>query len=303
MDFFNKSTKLFTFQGIPLIIMPNFKLYLLIISLLFFITGCVTESAKSGLIGAIVFVSIILYIFSFVVLHEFGHSLTAKYYGMDVEGIYINFFGGLAVFNPKTFNLKHEFWISINGPLVNVFFIFLFYPLQDLHVIFYFSYMINYVLLFFNMAPCYPMDGGRIFRSIVYYFNRDLIASTKIACYTCFVMASVVFLLFLFKLQIIGCVVMVAIMFFAKMELETAKSWSVVPPLYHEINLDPNDTNSYLKYIEKIVAYYFPPMSPSYFFHSIPKEKFHLLSSIIFSPSENIRKINVDIFKKEFGYD
>jgi len=110
-----------------------------------------------------------------VLLHEFGHSLVALRYGYEIESITLWLLGGLANFEEFPENWKHEFWISVAGPIVSVgvglacYAGFLLVPDGGNSLLFLFGYlaMLNVVLAVFNMLPAFPMDGGRVLRALL----------------------------------------------------------------------------------------------------------------------------------------
>jgi Zn-dependent protease len=110
-------------------------------------------------------------------MHEFGHALTAKHYDYAVQYIMLHALGGTAVISDridfKTF-FKHQFWITLNGPLVNVALAGIFYTIFQLSHFKLFASLvaINVVLFIFNLIPVFPMDGGRIFRSGIYFILK-----------------------------------------------------------------------------------------------------------------------------------
>lgn len=120
--------------------------------------------------------SILLMLFSIVILHEFGHILMARRYGIPCSGVVLLPIGGIAGLNDVP--PEHEFMITLAGPLVNVVLAVLaFIPYVLLCSIGHISeflvmYVIfNVILFIFNMLPVYPMDGGRIMRSTLHRFT------------------------------------------------------------------------------------------------------------------------------------
>ena len=106
-------------------------------------------------------------------LHEYGHALTARVFGINTRDITLYPIGGVALLvrDPKP---KEEFFIALAGPLVNVVIatlIFNFYEINEAALIsdeasFWTRiFLANIVLVVFNMIPAYPMDGGRVLRS------------------------------------------------------------------------------------------------------------------------------------------
>ena len=129
--------------------------------------------------------------FASILLHELSHSLVAKSRGMPVKGITLFVFGGVSNLGREAESASEEFWIAIVGPLtslgVGAFFAIIWAVLQVLDlasgvaaVAGYLAF-INVVIAAFNMLPGFPLDGGRVFRSIVWARNRNLLQATRIA--------------------------------------------------------------------------------------------------------------------------
>ena len=105
-----------------------------------------------------------------VVVHEFGHLLLAKLFGGKILKVYIYPFGGISkVAISYNISLFREFLILIAGPFFQflaMFILFYFFPNKEKMVLLY-----HYGILFFNLLPIYPLDGGKI---LCLFFHRFL---------------------------------------------------------------------------------------------------------------------------------
>jgi Zn-dependent protease len=127
-------------------------------------------------------IAFVLALFSCVVLHELGHSLTAKRFGIDTKKITLLPIGGVASLERIPEDPKQELWVALAGPAVNVVIALLLYPFIDYRRIlsepsllsvattegFLFSlFRVNIFLVLFNALPAFPMDGGRVLRALL----------------------------------------------------------------------------------------------------------------------------------------
>ena len=132
-----------------------------------------------------------LMLFVSVLLHEFGHSVVAKRYGISVPRITLFIFGGVSEIAAEPPNASIEFWIAAAGPIVSFVLALIFWELQPLLVnagpllaLAKYLAILNFVLGVFNLVPGFPLDGGRIFRSIMWGITRNFRRSTSIATVT-----------------------------------------------------------------------------------------------------------------------
>jgi Zn-dependent protease len=138
-----------------------------------------------GVLIAIIF-------FASILLHELSHSLVAKARGIPVSGITLFVFGGVSNLGREAQSAGEEFQIAIVGPLtslaVGALFAILWAvlrgPAPEAAAIAGYLAFINGVIAAFNMLPGFPLDGGRVFRSIVWARNRNLLRATRIASRT-----------------------------------------------------------------------------------------------------------------------
>ena len=139
------------------------------------------------------YLGFVMAIFACVVLHELGHSLTAKKYNIPTKDITLLPIGGLARFEKLPEEPKKELIIAIAGPIVNFVIAGLIYIIWDkksydpeeLQIItadnFIFLFMsVNLFIGLFNLIPAFPMDGGRILRAAL-SFKMSRVKATNIA--------------------------------------------------------------------------------------------------------------------------
>ena len=137
---------------------------------------------SGGLMDAVQSVAFVALIFGCIVLHELGHSMAARAYGIPTLHITLYPIGGVAQLERMPRNPKHELWIAVAGPAVNVAIIGVLVTLSMLlglgSSITGFSFnpqaglissliSINAILILFNMIPAFPMDGGRVLRALL----------------------------------------------------------------------------------------------------------------------------------------
>ena len=136
-----------------------------------------------GVVGA-------LGLFASIVLHELGHAKVAESYGVPMRGITLFIFGGVAEMSLEPPSAKAEFMVAIAGPIVSVLIGFLSLlgwwvggalaiPRPVTAVLGYLA-LINFVVVAFNLIPAFPLDGGRVLRSILWGARDNLRWATRI---------------------------------------------------------------------------------------------------------------------------
>lgn len=172
---FNFNLKLGRLAGVPIILSPEW--FLLIIGV-----PIVAVFTRSPLIALDVFLYL-LAIYAFVLLHEFGHILTAKQFGAETDSITINIFGGIALIDwTKLINNRFAtFLVALAGPATN-FVLFVLFGLLEyiLHKQVFISSVIHYLtianlgLAVFNLIPVVPLDGSMIvYSGLRMFMKRD----------------------------------------------------------------------------------------------------------------------------------
>jgi len=156
-----------------------------------------------GLIWVTALVSGVVF-FASLLAHELSHAVVSKYYGIPVPQITLFLFGGMAEPEREPDGPKMEFLVAIAGPLMSFFIAFVcsnlaFWLVGDKAVLdsltaenmdamgafgpvatsLLWLGMINMVIAIFNMIPGFPMDGGRVFRAMIWAATGDLLKATR----------------------------------------------------------------------------------------------------------------------------
>ncbi len=129
-----------------------------------------------------------LLFFGALLLHELGHAIQARREGMEIEGITLWLFGGVARFKDEFPSAGAEFRIAIAGPLVTlalgsvcVAVAALSHPGEAIDGVAAWLGYINLLLLAFNLLPALPLDGGRVLRAALWAGRHDFAKATVIA--------------------------------------------------------------------------------------------------------------------------
>lgn len=187
------SLNLGSISGIKIIV--HWTFFFLILWIVF------DELKRGGTTQSILFnVAFVLAVFICVVLHELGHALMAKRFGVNTKKITLLPIGGMASLDKIPESPKQELMVVIAGPLVNVaiaILIYLFVPIHELANIsltenletfseltllnfLLYLFIVNVGLVIFNIIPAFPMDGGRILRALL-AMKIDRVRATQIA--------------------------------------------------------------------------------------------------------------------------
>jgi Zn-dependent protease len=189
---FGKGIKLFTIFGFEVRIDASWLLLavLVILSLAMgYFPVKYTDLSKSayvlmGVVGA-------LGLFASIVVHELCHSLVARWYGTPMKGITLFIFGGVAQMGEESRTPKAEFVMAIAGPMASFVLAGVFYVLYSgaqgaeastatTGILGYLAW-INFILALFNLLPAFPLDGGRVLRSALWAWKKNMRWATRIA--------------------------------------------------------------------------------------------------------------------------
>ncbi len=132
-------------------------------------------------------------LFASIIFHEFCHSIVARRFGLPMKGITLFVFGGVAEMEDEPASPKVEFLMAIAGPLSSVLLGAVFYAVNFISkkisfyvpvngVLIYLAYL-NLALAVFNLIPAFPLDGGRVLRSILWAIKGNLRWATKVASF------------------------------------------------------------------------------------------------------------------------
>jgi len=169
---------------------------------LILILGAYQWGRLHGLPGAVYGATLMALLFLCVTLHELGHSVVAQFFKIPVREIVLLPLGGIAFMERNPRKPLHELLISIAGPAVNVVIAASLLPLlgvsarltgldakglvegslTDLSAtgMLLWLFAANITLVIFNLIPAFPLDGGRIFRSVLAFY-MDYVRATRIA--------------------------------------------------------------------------------------------------------------------------
>jgi len=144
-------------------------------------TWTLTQYWSEGILTSLLF-------FGSVLFHELAHSVVALHYKIPVHSITLFIFGGLARIGREPSKPIQEFNIAVAGPLASFFLAGVFGTLMFVfpadHMVAALAKILggsNFILAAFNLAPGFPLDGGRIFRAIIWGITKNFSRATLIA--------------------------------------------------------------------------------------------------------------------------
>lgn len=205
--------------------------------------------------------STVLIVFGAVLLHEFGHILAARKYGVSTDKVVLHLLGGAAFINvkeAKNLTPKQNLWVYFAGPLVNLvisvlaFTIFTIYTaffnsagVDGFHIVFGTMFLINAILFVFNLLPIFPMDGGGLLRNFLLHIKvkKAIIISAVISMLFC--LALLVFSIMF--ISITGIIISILFFIYAIAEIKKEQSENGIinfGPIEIDTNEDEEDLDS-----------------------------------------------------------
>ncbi|HTX45904.1 MAG TPA: site-2 protease family protein, partial [Solirubrobacteraceae bacterium] len=175
---FGRSYRVGRIAGIPVGVSPW---WLVIVVLFTWVLGdSYYPSAVSGIAPATAYalgLASILLLFASILAHEFGHALVARGRGLEVEEIDLWLLGGVSKLRGQPQAPDDELRFALAGPAVTAVIAAVFGALAlalprsvpaDLRAVIAYQGEINLILLFFNLIPAFPLDGGRVARALLW---------------------------------------------------------------------------------------------------------------------------------------
>jgi len=234
---FGKSWYIGSYSNIPVKVHWSFGLLLL-----FIVYTILTNEMKMW--QAIAYTMLVFAVFACVIMHEYGHALTGQKFGVKTVDIIITPIGGLARMNRIPDHPAQEFLITLAGPMVNLIIAivigFLFYIVTGKFSLDMTTYNLNHptefirllvpinlTLFLFNLIPAFPMDGGRILRSLL-AVKFGKVRATRIATQIGKLLAIGFIIFGIFDQQIILALIGLFIFMMANQEYDQTKLLSII---------------------------------------------------------------------------
>ncbi len=185
---FGGDLKIGRLAGIPISVHP---LWLVIVALITWSLGSSYYPDQASGIAplaayALGLVSALL-LFASILLHELGHAVVARRYGVEIDGIELWLLGGVAKMKGAAHQASEELRFALAGPAVTVVIASVFWlataamPASTpdaVTALLAYQALINTAILVFNMLPAFPLDGGRVLRGILWQRTGDFERAT-----------------------------------------------------------------------------------------------------------------------------
>jgi Zn-dependent protease/CBS domain-containing protein len=177
--------------GIPISVQP---LWLLIVALITWSLGeAYYPEEVSGIAPAAAYalgLASALLLFASILLHELGHAIVARRYGVEIEGIQLWLLGGVAQMKDTAHESGEELRFALAGPAVTLAIVLVFglavaaLPASApdaVTALLAYQALVNLLILIFNLLPAFPLDGGRVLRAVLWGRSGDMDRATMTA--------------------------------------------------------------------------------------------------------------------------
>lgn len=189
---FSNAIKIATVSGFDIKVDPSWALIAALVtwtlSQQYFPATVPDQTSQMYVVMAVV---AMLSFFASLLLHELAHSVVARRFGVQIKGITLFLFGGVAELAEEPRSATAEFWIALAGPAMSLSLSAVFWLLARLSgqilnapaVTETLSYLavVNLVIALFNLVPAFPLDGGRVLRAYLWHRHGDILWATKAA--------------------------------------------------------------------------------------------------------------------------
>lgn len=186
---FGRSWKIFRLFGIPISIHWSWLIIVVLITVSLQLLFRQQVQDLPAYVYWLMGLGTALAFFLCILLHEMGHALVARKEGIPMRGITLFLFGGVAQMEAEPPSALKEFFMAIAGPVVSLVLGGIFAILWGLGMVqgwhpaavavFGELAFINILVLVFNMVPAFPLDGGRVLRSILWGITNNLKKATQ----------------------------------------------------------------------------------------------------------------------------
>lgn len=176
--------------GIEIRIDASWTVIALLVAYSLFLQFTIAYGTLSDPAGLVLAIAATILFFGSVLAHEMTHAMVSRRVGIPVRDITLFIFGGTTHANVDSHGPRDEFWVSVVGPLSSLVLAALFWLGSILGHAFLphpvegaLGYLgwVNLVLAGFNLLPGFPLDGGRVLRSVVWGLTDDLRRATRVA--------------------------------------------------------------------------------------------------------------------------
>lgn len=199
--------------GVEVKIDPSWAIIALLVGYSFFLVLAEQFEERSAAFLIPVAVAMAIVFFVSVLLHELAHSWVAISRGVEVKGITLFLFGGATHADLETKKPTDELLISLVGPISSIALAGVFWVMSlaagEGPLAFATGYLgwINLLLAVFNLLPGFPLDGGRVLRSLVWRSTGDLVKATRVASRAGRILGGIVIAIGIFEVFFLGALV------------------------------------------------------------------------------------------------